>query len=229
MADVCSVKNCRLSRRLRVAAGLVRPGAAVADVGCDHGKLAAWLILQNRASRVIATDIHPQPLEKARALFARLSVVDRAETVLCDGLAGVAPGAVEDVVVAGLGADTISAVIAAAAWLKDPEKRLILVPASHHERLRAALYAGGFALLSETAVCEAGHCYSVMHAAWCGNAEKIGPGFAAVGLLRGDTEDARAYLNREKMRAEALAGSDAPANKRAQAGEILRWIQEVLP
>ena len=220
--------NCNLSKRLCAAASLVRQGACVADVGCDHGKLAAALILSGRASHVIATDIHPKPLEKARALFERLGIESKAVAVLCDGLAGIEAERVTDVVIAGLGADTTAEILRAAPWLRDPQKRLILVPASHHERLRRALYAEGFALLSETAVCESGHCYSVMHAAWSGVPRRIAPSFAAIGLLRGDTDDARAYLEEQKRRAESLLASGADSEKRENAAALLRTIQEVL-
>ena len=34
----------------------MKPGAAVADIGCDHGKLAIFLALTGRATRVIAAE-----------------------------------------------------------------------------------------------------------------------------------------------------------------------------
>ena len=220
-------KPISLSKRLRTAAEQVRMGTRVADVGCDHGKLAAWLIQSGRAAFVTATDLRPMPLEKARTLFAQMHMEDRTQTVLCDGLSGVDPADAQDVVVAGLGADSIVDILRAAPWLRDPQRRLILVPASHHERLRRMLYADGFALLSETAVFESGHAYTVMRAFWSGQSERIGAGFAAIGLLRPDTEDAKRYMEGQRRKAQALLESGASDEKRQAALSVLRYIQEV--
>ena len=59
-----------LTRRLRAAADLVRYGSVAADVGCDHGKLSAYLLDSGRAEFVYATDIRKQPLAKAAALLS---------------------------------------------------------------------------------------------------------------------------------------------------------------
>ena len=50
-----------LDARLAAAAAYVRPGSAAADVGCDHGKLAAYLAASGRCPRVIASDVRAQP------------------------------------------------------------------------------------------------------------------------------------------------------------------------
>ena len=55
-----------LSARLACCAAMVRPGAAVADVGTDHGYLAIYLLQQQIASQVIAADLRAKQLEKAR-------------------------------------------------------------------------------------------------------------------------------------------------------------------
>lgn len=217
-----------LSRRLRAAAACVRPGAAVADVGCDHGKLGAYLLQTGAARFVTATDIHEQPLQKARALFALLDLEDSAKTVLCDGLAGVDPALAEDVVMAGIGADTILAVLDATPYLRDAQHRLILVPASHHGQLRAGLCARGYAIARETAVCEAGHCYSVMLASWQGGPCEADPVFCALGKMENDGPDARAYLLHEREKAQKLLASGADEDKRESAGRILNRIEELL-
>ena len=49
-------------------AAWVDPGQRVADIGTDHGYLAIYLLRSGRARRVLAADIAPQPLERARAV-----------------------------------------------------------------------------------------------------------------------------------------------------------------
>jgi tRNA (adenine22-N1)-methyltransferase len=163
-----------LSKRLAVAAELVREGACVADVGCDHGKLSAFLLLSGKKTPfVYATDIRPLPLQKAKDLLNRIGMTDKSECVLTDGLDGIPGNSVDDVVIAGLGADVITSVIHRCAWLYDPTKRLILIPASKNERLRVFLSQEGFDTLSETAVYEHGHYYSVILASYSGNKRSI--------------------------------------------------------
>ncbi len=220
------MNTIRLSKRLLCAAGAVRENARVADVGCDHGKLCAYLVASGRVPFAVATDISAPSLEKARALFAACGITDRARTVLCDGLSGVEPSEADDVVIAGVGADTAAAIIGACGWLRGAEKRLILVPASHHEKLRVWLYENGFALRSETAVFEDGRCYTVMTAAYTGEVKTIEPAFAALGLLRRDTEDARRYFARERDKARRIAAAPCGEEKRAAALAVLRRVED---
>ena len=218
-------KNIKLPKRLAAAARLVREGSACADVGCDHGKLAAYLVLSNRCSGVTASDINERPLEKARELFARLGIADRVRTELCGGLDKIAPHEAEDIVIAGLGCDTILSIIDAAPWVACERKRLVLVPASHHALVRRGLYERGFRLLEERAVFERGHCYTVMSAQWCGSPKQIDELFAAVGLMEPGSPDADRYIENERRKAELIALSGAQEEKRESALGLCRDIE----
>lgn len=168
------MKTISLSNRLSAAAGLIREKARVADVGCDHGKLSAFLLLSGKETPfVYATDIRPLPLQKAETLLNSIGMSDRCRCVLTDGLDGLPGEDIDDVVIAGLGADVISSIIKRADWLYDSSKRLILVPSSKKERLRVFLSKEGFDTLSENAVFEHGHYYSVMLVVFSGNRRSI--------------------------------------------------------
>ena len=56
----------KLSKRLQMNVSLVPQGARVADIGCDHGYAAIWLVETGTALRMIAMDINQGPLERAR-------------------------------------------------------------------------------------------------------------------------------------------------------------------
>ncbi|MEA5051165.1 MAG: class I SAM-dependent methyltransferase [Oscillospiraceae bacterium] len=215
----------KLSKRLQAAAEAVRPGARVADVGCDHGKLCAYVLESGIARAAVATDISAPSLEKAAALFASLGLAGRAKTVLCDGLRGVGCGEVDDVVIAGVGPDTAAHIIGDCAWLRDANRRLILVPASHHERLRRWLAANGFSACAERAVEEGGRCYTVLTARYTGECAALSPAEAALGLLRCDGEDALRYYRKEYEKARRLCGARCGDEKRAAAREILQAIE----
>ncbi|MEI3222893.1 MAG: tRNA (adenine(22)-N(1))-methyltransferase TrmK [Gemmiger sp.] len=74
----------RLDARLAAAYDFVRPGHAAADIGCDHGKLSAALAGSGRCPLVLACDLRPGPLEKARVTCAPYG--DKVQCRLGSGL-----------------------------------------------------------------------------------------------------------------------------------------------
>ncbi|MCI7325392.1 class I SAM-dependent methyltransferase [bacterium] len=155
-----------LDARLAAAAAYVRPGSTVADIGCDHGKLSAWLAGSGRCPLVFACDLREGPLQKARETCAPWA--DRVVFRLGSGLKVLAPGEAQDIVIAGMGAETIMEILDAAPWVFDRRYNLILVPATKHSLLRRWLARRGFALQSETLCTAAGRWYAVMNARYTG-------------------------------------------------------------
>ena len=215
----------KLTKRLTAAAGYLRRGKRVADVGCDHGKLCGYLITNDIASFCIATDINEKPLNKAKTLFDKLGITGMTRTVLCDGLSGIDADSVDDVVIAGLGFDVISGIIDGAPWLKDKDKRLVLVPSTRHARLREWLYLGGFVIADETAVFENGHCYTVMSVEYSGSTKQIGAGFAAMGRINAQTEDGAKYIDKELERAKKIAAV-ASGTRSENAADVVEYIEK---
>ena len=194
-----------LTRRLRAAADLVRCGSVTADVGCDHGKLSAFLLDSGRAEFVYATDIRKQPLEKAAALLSQERYEGRYECVLTDGLNGLPADRITDVVIAGVGDDVTEKIIGDATWLKDKGKRLILVPASRHERVRQFLAENGFSVTDEQAVSERRHVYTVIAAEYTGDVRSPDIREKWLGRIDMNTDDGREYIAVLKRRMEAVA------------------------
>lgn len=217
----------QLSPRLAAAAAFVRQGNRAVDVGCDHGYLAAWLVVSNSCPQVIATDINTKPLEKAKELFKRLGIDDRCRALQTFGLDGIDPVMADDVIIAGLGGDAIIEIINRALWLKNSQKRLILCPTTRASRLRRWLYAQGFYLVSETAVIDGHFCYSVMHVAFCGRSCILAPGQAEIGILQPNSDASKMYIERERKRAQRLFDSGASEEKRLVAQQTLKFIDKV--
>lgn len=158
-----------LDARLAAAASLVLPGQAVADIGCDHGKLTAVLAASGRYPKVIGADLRPGPLAKARQTLQNAGCQDRAELRLGDGLSVLSPGEVGTVVLAGVSAQTAWQIVEAAPWVAQPGgPRLVLVPATRHASLRRWLWQHGFALVADLPVQAAGRWYAVMAAEYTG-------------------------------------------------------------
>ncbi len=221
--------------RLLAAAALVRPGRVVADIGTDHGYLPAYLVRAGICPFAYASDIRPGPLAKARETVRKYGLDSRVCCLLGDGLEQVPPGKAEDIVIAGMGGDMIANILANAAWLQNPAVHLILQPMTAQNALRRWLCENGFAIQTETAVCESRHVYTVMSVYYIGRASKWDEVFLQVGR-HGDNRDAasaaymrsRAQRLQKKVRGmERAAHSDPDAIRSYQEtiDTILRMVE----
>lgn len=154
-----------LDKRLRCVAGLVRPGSVLADIGTDHAHLPVWLVKEGVCPRAVAADIRIGPAAAARRSVEAAGLEERIDVRVGDGLAPLCPGEADDIVIAGMGGETIASILEAAPWTKDGRYRLILQPMTRHECLRRFLLTGGFDILSEQIVQEGRRRYLVL--AWC--------------------------------------------------------------
>lgn len=158
-----------LDDRLAAAARLCRPGQPVADIGCDHGKLTAYLACTGLYPKVIGVDLRPGPLSKAALTIKSARCEDWVDLRLGDGLSVLAPGEAGTIVLAGVSAQTAIGILSAAPWVLAPNgPRLVLVPATKHATLREWLYRSGFALAADEPVQAAGHWYAVIAADYTG-------------------------------------------------------------
>lgn len=138
-----------LSPRLAAVARWVPEGTSLADIGTDHGRLPVWLIQHGVVDRAVASDLRPGPLSRARGLAERWGVADRISFRLCDGLSDIRAEEVQTVTVAGMGGETIAAILAAVPWSGQPGHRYILQPMSGLDGLRRYLSRHGFAIRRE--------------------------------------------------------------------------------
>ena len=128
----------RIDERLTAIANLIH-GGAVADIGCDHGKLGYYLVSTDRADKVIATDISAPSLRKASELAFDNGVTEIMETRLGDGLSPIKSEEVDTVVIAGLGGDVIAEILKSARLDAKKFKHFVLSPNTHPEKVRREL------------------------------------------------------------------------------------------
>ncbi|MCL2884566.1 MAG: class I SAM-dependent methyltransferase [Oscillospiraceae bacterium] len=136
--------------RLNCLFDLVQPGERVADIGSDHAFLSIALVSAGRTVRVIATDIRKGPLETAARHIEKAGLTGAIELRQGDGLSVIHSVEVDAVIIAGLGGETIAAILAAAPWAA--EKRLLLQPMTHADRLYAFLRAAHIPVREEHVV-----------------------------------------------------------------------------
>ena len=172
-----------LDFRLRLAADFVRDGSRVADIGTDHAHLPVTLVREGRCPSAIASDIRRGPAENARRNVEEAGLGDVIAVRLGDGLNTVDAAEVDDIVIAGMGGETIAAILEAAPWVRDAHYRLILQPMTRAERLRAYLFAEGFAIDEERVTCVGGHWYTVLCVRYDGAVTKADAALCFVGRI----------------------------------------------
>ena len=183
-----------LDKRLMLCAELVRKNSRMADIGTDHAYLPVWLARAGIVSFAIAADIKAEPLKSGMQTIEKYHAEDLVTTRLCDGLEGIGKGEVDDVVIAGMGGETIVHILGNAPWIKDRGIHLILQPMSKHEVVISYLYENGFELKSHRTCTADGKVYTAFLAEYTGCTQSCSELFSYTGLLNPEVESDRLFL-----------------------------------
>ena len=182
-----------LSDRLLSCCRFVNPGDRVADVGCDHGYLGIYLLKNNIASHVIASDINEGPLNAAVFNSEKFGVRDKIQFYLSNGVRNI-PRAFDTMVCAGMGGDTMISILEAAPWLKSSQYRLILQCQSKRPELRRYLSENGWLIREEAVLKDGKFLYTVMEVIYSPGME-LTPGGChfSPALLKNPSKDLPAF------------------------------------
>ena len=153
-------KQLALQPRLCRLAQLVPDGCRLTDVGTDHGYLPVALLQQGRILSAIASDIGAEPLEHARRTAQQYGVKG-IDFRLCSGLSAIAPEETDVIVIAGMGGETIIAILSAAPWTRNGHM-LLLQPMTKAADLRHWLAGNGYTFTAECLVEDKGRVYPIL-------------------------------------------------------------------
>lgn len=84
----------------------LQPCNTFADVACDHGYCAEYMLKNNLCERAVVSDISEKSLSKAQTLLSVFVENGRCRAVCCDGLDGI-DEKVDEVLIAGIGGEEI--------------------------------------------------------------------------------------------------------------------------
>ena len=98
----------KLGKRLEVIASLVNH-KRIADVGCDHGKLAYYLLDNGIVDYAVVSDISKPSLNKAVDILSKTKY--NFDYICCDGLTGYKGYNIDQCIIAGMGGDEIIKII----------------------------------------------------------------------------------------------------------------------
>ncbi len=217
-------------KRLLCAASMVRRSSRLADIGTDHAHLPVYLVQNGVCPSAVAADIGEGPAASARRTIREAGLEETIEVRVGDGLSVLSSTEADDIVIAGMGGETIAAILQGAEWLRDGvDRRLILQPMTKTAELRDWLFENGFVLDEEHIVKDGRHLYCVMAAHFAGTVTRT-PLDLYIGALAFDEgvpyfEQQRQYL---QNRADGLRKSgDGMAADRfaALANGMARYIE----
>ena len=122
-----------MTKRLKIIASHIGNCKIFADIGCDHGLIAEYVLKNNLFDKVIASDISSKSLTKASNLLKKYS--DKVEFIVSDGFNNfnIVP---DEAVIAGMGGEEIYKILNSATILP---KRLILSPQKNQRKVRELL------------------------------------------------------------------------------------------
>ena len=225
----------KTDKRLRAAADWVEPCDVIADIGCDHGRLGAMLLLENRAKHLIASDISDKSLQKAVHCLQRHGLTGRAEFLVADGLESIDRKA-DTICILGMGGETLSGIL-----LRGQDRlqgaTLILGAHTNLYTVRKTLQAIGYRLNGEQVVRSEGRMYVLMRAV---PAAADTPPYTrrelllATVFLQERPENWRPWLERRRhylhktVSAMRAAGSEPTDRRLYKAQEELKYTLDVL-
>jgi len=151
-----------LSFRLKAIVSMVPESETVADIGCDHGKVAVWLLKNGRAKYAVCGDLSGRSLDKARKLAQSKGLKDAISLREGSGFDVVDKGEAQTAVVAGMGGELIASILE-----KGKDKlpdTLVLSCNKGSGVMRKWLGENGFVVEDEDLVLENRHYYPVIRA-----------------------------------------------------------------
>lgn len=138
-----------LPLRLRAIADHVIAGRPFADLGTDHGLLPVALVAGGTVPFAVASDVHPDALDRARERIAAHALEDRISARLGDGLSVLRPeDRVATLAIAGMGGGKARRVLTRTPPDALGIERLVLQINRDRELLLAVLGELGWSLLT---------------------------------------------------------------------------------
>jgi tRNA (adenine22-N1)-methyltransferase len=150
----------KISKRLETIANYVKNDAAVCDIGTDHAYIPIYLAQNNKAKKIIASDINKGPLLRAQKNIESYLVSDKIETRISDGFSAFNKGEIDTAIIAGMGGELIAKILETDIGVKN----FILQPQTAHFFLRNFLMNNNYIIKEEKIAKENKKMYTAIYA-----------------------------------------------------------------
>ncbi len=132
-----------MTKRLNEIYSLITNCNVFADVGCDHGFISQLVLQNQKANKVIISDVSKKSLKKAETLLKDYN--DKVVSIVSDGFNNynINPN---QVVIAGMGGEEIIKILQATNFIFE---RLILNPMKNVDKVRKFLHEKGYKIVKD--------------------------------------------------------------------------------
>ena len=136
-----------------------------ADVACDHGYCAEYMLKNKLCESAVISDISEKSLSKAETLLSEYISCGRCKPVCCDGLENIERDT-ELILIAGIGGEEIVKI------LKNSfiPKSFVFQPMKNVKELRAYLLENGCKILTDDIFSDGKNYYFIVKGERCGGA-----------------------------------------------------------
>lgn len=135
-------------------------GDTVCDIGCDHGKLCAKLLITGKVKTAFGIDVSDASLDKSRRLKYKLQL-SSFHLLVGDGFEPVLDKDIDCGVICGIGSNETIGIIQRQIEFAKKLQRLILCPLKNTYTVREFLIKNGFDIEDEDMVFENGRYYNI--------------------------------------------------------------------
>lgn len=150
------MNKIKLGKRLELIASLVNY-KRVCDVGCDHGKLAYYLLSNKIADYVVVSDISQPSLNKAIDLLSKTDY--NFDYICCDGLKGYNNYNIQQCIISGMGGDEIIKIVSNSPIVI---KSFILSPQHNNLEVKKYMLSVGYDIDYDIIIKDKGKFYNII-------------------------------------------------------------------
>jgi len=140
----------KISSRLKDIINHLEFTENIIDIGCDHAKLAIYLIQNNYYKEIYVSDNKKNAINNAK-INIKDNLLENSIISLCgDGLEVISNPDINTIIISGLGTDTILSILNNKKI--DQVNKIIVQSNNHHYKLRSEIENIGYQIIKETVV-----------------------------------------------------------------------------
>lgn len=222
----------RLSQRLTTIADMLDKGGSVADIGADHALLCIYLVENELVDKAIVSEIADEPFRHALHAVNHSQAAAKISVRRGNGLQVLKPGEVDNIVIAGMGSDTMVQILSRDWTKSESYDQYIFQPMSKIHILRGCLASRGWSIKDEQVVKENGQYFIIIASSPGGLPYKLNKLEMEIGpkIILADTQVKKDYLAQFRSKYLIIYNQmvDSQSNRNIlYAGEYLQRIKQL--